>query len=78
MTRLKLPEIVMMVLAVLGGLGILCIIGTRLMHVAADRTTAETGGISAVAGGFGVSLFTLIVVVVLAIVVVLAVFLWRR
>lgn len=78
MTRLKLPEIVLMVLAVLGGLGILFVIGTRLIHLAAGPSTAETAGIAAVAGGFSTRLFTLIMVVVLAMVVAFAVFLWRR
>ena len=78
MARHNLREIVLMVLAVLGGLGILLLIGTRLIHVTAGSTTAGTGGVGAVVGGFGVSLFALAIVVVAAIVVVLAVFLSRR
>lgn len=71
-------EIVLMVLAVLGGLGILLLIGTRLIHVTASPTPAGTGGVGAVVGGFGVSLFALAIVAVVAIVVGLAVFLSRR
>jgi hypothetical protein len=78
MARHNLREIVLMVLAVLGGLGILLLIGTRLIHVTAGSTTAGTGGVGAVVGGFGVSLFALAIVAVVAIVVVLAVFLSRR
>jgi hypothetical protein len=78
MPRHNFLEIVLMVLAVLGGLGILLLIGTRLIHVTASFTPADTGGVSAVVGGFGVSLFALAIVAVVAIVVVLAVFLWRR
>ncbi len=77
MARNNFREIVLIVLAILGGLGILLVIGSRLMHIAVGRATAGTGGIAAVTGGFGVPLFSL-VIVVLVIVVVLAVSLWRR
>ena len=66
-----------MTLALLVGLGILLLIAPRLMHIAIRRSTAGTGGIAAVSGGISVTLFSL-VIVVLAIVVVLAIFLWRR
>jgi hypothetical protein len=78
MTRHNFREIVLMVLAVIGGLGILLLIGTRLIHVTASSTPASTGGVGAVVGGVSVGLFALAIVAVVAIVVVLAVFLWRR
>ena len=78
MARHNLREIVLMVLAVLGGLGILLLIGTRLIHVTAGTTTAGTGGMEAVVGGVSVKLFALAIVAVVAIVVGLAVFLWKR
>lgn len=78
MARHSLREIVLMVLAVLGGLGILLLIGARLIHVTAGSTTAGTGGVGAVVGGLSVNLFTMLIVAVVAFVVVLAVFLWRR
>ncbi len=78
MARHNFREIVLMVLAVLGGLGILLLIGIRLIHVTASPTPADTGGIGPVVGGVGVSLFALAIVALVAVVVVLAVFLWRR
>jgi hypothetical protein len=78
MARHSFREIVLMVLAVLGGLGILLLIGTRLIHVTASSAPAGTGGVGAVVGGFGVGLFGLAIIAMVAIAVVLAVFLWRR
>ena len=77
MARYNFREIVLIVLAILGGLGILLVIGSRLMHIAVGRAVAGTGGGATVTGGVGVPLFSL-VIVVLAIVVVLAVLLGRR
>jgi hypothetical protein len=79
MPRHNLREIVLMVVAVLGGLGILLLIGTRLILVAGRSTTAGTGGgIGAGVGGVSASLFAMMIVAVLAFVGVVAVFLWRR
>jgi hypothetical protein len=79
MTRLKFPEIVVMVLALLGGLGFLFLIGIGLMRMALRRATAETGGVAfAVSGGLSTKLFLVILIVALAAMVALAVFLWRR
>lgn len=78
MARHNFFEIVLMVLAVLGGLGILLLIGTRLIHVTAGSTTAGTGGVGAVVGGVGVSLLAILILVVVAIIGALAVFIWRR
>jgi hypothetical protein len=78
MARHNFREIVLMVLAVLGGLGILLLIGTRLIHVTAWNSPAGTGGVGAVVGGVSVSLFALAMVALVAIVVGLAVFLSRR
>lgn len=77
MARHNFREIVLIVLAILGGLGILLVIGSRLMHIAVGRATAGTAGVAAVTGGVSVPLFSL-VIVVLAIVLVLAVLLGRR
>jgi hypothetical protein len=80
MPRHNLREIVLMVVAVLGGLGILLLIGTRLIFVAGRSTTAGTGGGSdfAIVGGVSVNLLAMLIVAVLAFVVVLAVLLWKR
>ena len=79
MPRHNLREIVLMVVSVLGGLGILLLIGNRLILVARRSTTAGTGGgIGAGVGGISVSLFAMTIVAVLAFVVVLAVLLWKR
>lgn len=77
MARHNFREIVLMILALLGGLAILMLIGSRLMHITGRRETAGTGGIAAVTGGVSVPIFS-VVIVALAMVVVLAVFLWRR
>lgn len=79
MARHNLREIVLMVLAVLGGLAILLLLGTRLIHLTATSTTAGTGGgVRSLVFGVSASLFALAMVAVVAIVVALAVFLWRR
>lgn len=79
MTRLKFPEIVVMVLAVLGGFGFLSLIGIGLIQMALSRATAETGGgVFVVSGGLSTRLFAIILLVVLAIVVAAAAALWRR
>jgi hypothetical protein len=78
MTRLKFSEIVVMVLALLGGLGILFLIGTRLILLALARSTGETGGVVFAISGGVTRLFTFLVLAILALVVVGAVALWRR
>jgi hypothetical protein len=77
LARHNLREITLMILALLVGLGILLLVAPRLMHIAIRRSTAGTAGIGAVAGGISIPLFSF-AIVVLAIVVVLAIFLWRR
>ena len=77
MARHNFREIILILLAILGALGIVLVIGSRLIHIAVGRATAGTGGIAASTGGVGVPLFSL-VIIVLAIVVVLAVLLRRR
>jgi len=79
MTRLKFSEIVVMVLALLGGLGIFFIIGTRLILLALSGGTGESGGSGfVISGGISRRLFTFMILVVLALVVASAVALWRR
>jgi amino acid transporter len=79
MTRLKFSEIVVMVLALLGGLVIVFLIGTGLMLAVLGRAHAETGGSAfVISGGLSSRLFTRILIVVLATVVATAVALWRR
>ena len=79
MARHSLREIVLMVLAVLGGLGILLLIGSRLIYfMAGSMTPGTSGGVGAVVGGIGVNLFAMSIVAVVAIIVALAIFLWRR
>lgn len=78
MARHNFREIVLIILAVLGGLGILLLIGTRLFHSTASSMPPGNGGVSFVVGGVSVKLFAMLIVAVVAFVVVLAVFLWRR
>lgn len=80
MARHNFLEIVLMVLAVLGGLGILLLIGTRLIHVTASSTTAGTGGgvEFAFVGGVSVKFLAMLIVAAVAFVVALAVIIWRR
>jgi hypothetical protein len=78
MARHNFREIVLMVLAVLGGLTILLLIGNRLIHVTASSLAPGNGGFAFAVSGASVKLFVLAIVAVVAIVVVLAVFLWRR
>jgi hypothetical protein len=79
MHRLKFSEIVIIVLALLGGVGIVFFAGTRLMVTAVNRATAETGGTGfSVTGGITIRLFTFLAVLVLALIVLTAVAVWRR
>lgn len=78
MARRNFREIVLMILAVLGGLGILLLISSRLIHVTASSIPPGDGGFAFAVSGASVRLFVLAIVAVVAIVVVLAVFLWRR
>jgi ABC-type phosphate transport system permease subunit len=78
MARHKFREIVLMILAVLVGLGIVLLIGTSLFHSTPSSIAPGTGGVSFVVIGVSVKLFVLAIVAVVAIVVVLAVFLSRR
>jgi hypothetical protein len=78
MSRLKSPEIVVMVLALLGGLGFLVFVGNRLILTALGRTNAETGGGAFAVSGGVTRTFAVIVVVVFALLVATAVALWRR
>jgi len=77
MLRHNFLEIVLMVLAVLGGLGILLLIGSRLIHVTAGPA-GTGGGVGAFVGGVSINLFAMLIVAVVAFVVVLAVLLSRR
>jgi hypothetical protein len=78
MARHNFLEIVLMALAVLGGLGILLLIGTRSIHVTASSTTPGTGGVSFFAGGVSVNLLAMLIVAIAAIIVSVAIFLWKR
>jgi hypothetical protein len=78
MARHNFREIVLMVLAVLGGLTILLLIGNRLIHVTASSIPPGNGGFAFAVGGVSVKLFALAIVALVAVVVLLALFLWRR
>ena len=72
-------EIVLMVLAVLVGLGILLLIGTGLFHFTASSIPPGNGGGAVfVVGGLSVKLLAMLMVAVVLIVAGLAVFLSRR
>jgi hypothetical protein len=76
MARHNFREIVLMVLAVLGGLGILLLIGTHLSP--ARSILPGNGGVVFAVSGVSVRLFALAILALVAIAVMLAVFLWRR
>ena len=79
MTRPKFSEIIVMVLAVLGGFVFLFLFGASLVLTTIGRSSGETGGSAfAISGGLSRRLFTFIVLVVLASIVAAAVALWRR
>jgi len=78
MPRHNFREIVLMILAVLGGLGILLLIGARLFHSTASSIPPGNSGVSFVVGGVSVKLFAMLIVAVVAFVVMLAVFVWKR
>jgi hypothetical protein len=83
MPRHNFREIVLMVLAASGSLGILLLVGSRLIHAAATSIPpANTGGIGGFAGGFSISLFAMLIgaiaVVMVVVVVAMAVLLWKR
>jgi hypothetical protein len=79
MTRLKFSEIVVIILALLGGLGFFYLIGARFILLALTRATGESGGtVFAISGGISTRLFTFMLFVVLALVAATAVALWRR
>ena len=79
MTRLKLSEIVIIVLALLGGLGFVFFAGTRLMVTAVSRAESGTGGsVFVVTGGLTTRLFSFLVLLVLALIVLTIAAVWRR
>ena len=79
MTRLKFPEIVIMLLAVLGGVGIFFLVGIRLILLLLIRSTGETGGtVFAVSRLTATTIFTFMLLVVFALIVAYAVVLWRH
>ncbi|MDX6383613.1 MAG: hypothetical protein QOK48_1186 [Blastocatellia bacterium] len=79
MPRLTISEIIVIVLALLGGLGFVFFIGTRLMLTAVSRAHEGTGGtIFAVSGGITTRLFTFLIVVISALIVLTFVGLRRR
>lgn len=78
MTRLKFPEIVVMVLALLGGFGILFFLGAGLIYATFARSAETGGGVFVVSGGISRRLFAFLVFVVVALIVATAVALWQR
>ena len=78
MPRHNFREIVLMVLAVLVGLGILLLIGARLFHFTENSIPPGNGGVSFVVSGISIRLFAMLIVAVVAFVVMLAVLLWKR
>lgn len=82
MTRLKFPDVVIVVLATLGGMAILFLLGTRLALLALRRAIADTSGtggtVFAISGGVTRAFFTVGLLVVLALLVAGAAALWRR
>ena len=78
MPRHNFREIVLMVLAVLIGLGTVLLIGNRLFYVTASSIPPGNGGVTFAVGSVSVKLFTMLIVAVIAFVVMLAVILWKR
>jgi hypothetical protein len=79
MPRHNFREIVLMVLAMLIGLGTVLLIGHRLFYVTASSIPPANGGVAfVVVSGVSVKVFTMLIVAVVAFVVMLAVILWKR
>jgi hypothetical protein len=73
MTRHRLAEILLMVLAVSGAVAILSLIGTGLLRLAARGTPPGAGGIAFSVGGVSMIVFSILIVAVVGIVIALAV-----
>lgn len=78
MARHNFREIVLMVLAVLGGLAIVLLIGTRLTQVVANAIPPGDHGIVFSIGGVSRKQFAMVIAALVGIVVLLAAFPWRR
>jgi hypothetical protein len=78
MAQRSFREIVIMVLAVLVGLGILLLISNRLILAMASPILSGNGGSTFVVSGISVKLLAMLIVAVVAFVIVLAVLVWRR
>lgn len=78
MTRLKFSKLVVVVLALLGGCGILLFLGAGLIYATFARSAETGGGIFVMSGGISTRLFTAIIIVVVALLVTTAVAWWRR
>gem|GEM_PF-6534870 len=78
MARPNLREVVLMALTVIVGVGILLPIGARLIRPPASFISSGSGGIAFSVSRFSVNLFAMLIVGVFAIVVGLAIWLWKR
>lgn len=79
MARHNLREVVLMVLTVMVGVGILLLVGAALVHsTASPIPLGSNGGVAFSVSRFSVNLFAMLIVAVFAIVVGLAVWLWKR
>ena len=77
MTRHSPAEILLMVLAVCGAVAIFSLIGTGLLRLTA-RPTPSTGGIGFGVGGISMTVFSVLIVAVVAIVIALSLTLKSR
>jgi len=78
MARYNYREIVLMLLAILIGLGMLSLIGASLFRQAANPIPPGNGGVAFVVGGISAKLLVSLIVVLIAAVVGLALVLWKR
>ena len=78
MAQRNFREIVIMVLAVLVGLGILLLISSRLILAMARPILPGNGGVTFAVSGISVKLLAMLIVAVVAFAIVLAVLVWRR
>jgi len=78
MTRHSLAEILVIVLAVFGAFAILSLIGTGLLRLTARATHPDSGGIVFSVGGISRTVFSVLIVAVVAIVIALTLTLKSR
>jgi hypothetical protein len=79
MAQPKLGEVVLMFLTVMVGVGILLLVGTALIHFTGSSIPPSgNGGVGFSVSRFSVNLFAMSMAALVAIVVMIAVWFWKR